>query len=526
VDKIGFEKSIYDTTKRVKKTVTNLANALHVDTRERTIREHLFFKKNQPLNPYKLADNERFLRDKDFILDARIVVVPIDGTDSVDLMVITRDVFSIGATVGGTIPGAPEIGIYDANIGGRGQLLYLNTVYDSERDPQFGYSLIYRKSSLLGSLTNVELGYTQMNTGRSIGKEEEYAAYVRLSRPLVSPYTRIAGGMEISRNKSANVNQKPDSLFLAYNYSVFDAWIGYNIGINRAVKNRNRQMLAFRYFNGYYFDQPEQEEYTEKVKYNSGYGYLSEFTFYRQDFYKTRYVFGFGRTEDVPYGISLAFSGGYIKQITHERPYAGIKFNYSEASKKGNFHKIMVESGGYWGKDSLSNKGQFEDITLQVGGAYFTRLMHIKRYKVRSYVTGTYTQIFNRQIIDLLDISNKMIPGFRADSLDSQKRFTGHIESILYTPWSLLGFRFAPFVAADAVTVDCVPCQKTRAFWGYSVGFRTRNENLIFGTMEVKLTYIPEVEFGGSKMAFSFKQNLRVKNTGTFVRPPTLVKYN
>ena len=162
-----------------------MANALHSDTREKTIRQHIFFKQYQPLNPYELADNERFIRDKDFIMDCRIVATPIEGTDSVDVTVLTRDVFSLGITLGGTFPTSPEIGIYDANIQGKAQRLQFTALIDQDRDPKFGYSLFYRKSSILGSLTNIDLAYTQLNTGLSVGDEEEFAYLVRITRPLV-----------------------------------------------------------------------------------------------------------------------------------------------------------------------------------------------------------------------------------------------------------------------------------------------------------------------------------------------------
>jgi hypothetical protein len=229
--------------------------------------------------------------------------------------VITRDVFSLGATIGGSFPTAPEIGIYDANVDGRAQRIQFTALVDQERDPKFGYSIFYRKSSVFGSLVNLDLAYTQLNDGRSYGAETEYTAAVRLSRPLVSPYSRIAGGLEISQNWSQNVYNEPDTSFLKYRYNIFDSWIGYNIGINKEISNRNRHFLALRYFDGTYLDQPDQPEYEEEKKYNSVSGYLGEFSFYRQNFYKTRYVFGFGRTEDIPYGTSMGVTAGYIREL-------------------------------------------------------------------------------------------------------------------------------------------------------------------------------------------------------------------
>ena len=521
IERIGFEKSIYDSAKKVATAVTRISNALHTDTRHKIIRKHLFIHKNKPLNPAELADNERFLRDKDFILDSRIIVTPVEGTDSVDLTVITRDVFSLGGTFGGSFPTAPKIGVYDANVGGQGQRIEFTTLIDQDRTPTVGYSALYRKSSIFGSLTNLELRYTQLDDGLSFGDEKEFALLMRLDRPLVSPYTRIAGGGELSNNWSQNVRSKPDSTYLKYQYRVVDGWLGYNIGIKKDISNRNRKFLAIRSFDGSYSEQPDQEAYYELRKYNNIYGYLSEFTFYRQNFYKTRYVFGFGRTEDIPYGFTLGFTGGYVKQLRIDRPYAAAKLNYGTARKKGDFVRLQTQVGGYLRNDKM------EDVILQGGVAYFTRLFQLNRYKSRNLISATYTQLINHATIDYLNVNKTEIPGFNSDSIRANKRFAVHAETALFTPWTLIGFRFAPFGSVDMVALKCVQCATSNElYWGLGGGLRTRNENLIFGTIEMKMTYIPKDQYGNSKFVFGFKQNLQVKNKGSFVKAPSLILYN
>src|SRR5690606_34899993 len=54
IDRIGFERSFYNGTKKVRKAIVNVSNALHVDTRQQIIRNHLFIRENKPLNPYKV----------------------------------------------------------------------------------------------------------------------------------------------------------------------------------------------------------------------------------------------------------------------------------------------------------------------------------------------------------------------------------------------------------------------------------------------------------------------------------------
>jgi hypothetical protein len=338
---------------------------------------------------------------------------------------------------------------------------------------------------------------------------------------LVSPYLRLAGGLEVSRNWSDNIYGEPDSTFLDYEYKVFNGWVGYNMGIKKPAGERGRSFLAVRYFDGYYIDEPQLDEGQEEPRYNSAFGYLSEFTFYRQNFYKTRYVFGFGRTEDVPYGISLGITGGYVRELYIERPYSAFKLRYMNANKRGDFHRFIFQTG------SFMRDNRLEDFVVQGGAAYFTRALNASRSKVRGFLSADYTQIINRTVSPWLEINKNYIPGFKSDSLKADSRLALSFQTILYTSRAILGFRMAPFVQVDLAAVKCDLCDyRKNTYWGLSGGLRTRNENLIFGTIELRATYIPADEFGKSKFVFNFKQNLRVKNTGIFVREPSIIRYN
>lgn len=516
IRQIGFETSIYDSAKKIKKVVAGLADALHRHSNETTIRNHLFVHEGDLLNPFLLADNERFLRDLDFILDSRIVVAPVDASDSVDLVVITRDVMSLGVRLGGSPPSSLEFSLFDANFFGGGQRLQFDGLFDNARTPGFGFGLNFRKSSLLGSLANVEIGYTQLNEGRSYGHENEYAYYLRVDRPLVSPYSRLAGGVEISRNWSENVYQKPDTTFLDYQYTITDTWLGYNIGVHREVDDRRRYFVAARYFNGSYLNPPDQPEYETTPRYNDIKGVLYEGTFYRQNYYKTRYVLGFGRTEDVPYGIRTSVALGYLTISEITRPYAAYKLRYSAANKKGGFYNIGFQAGSF-----LNGKDAFEDATIDVRARYFTKAFSLRRYKLRVGLAAGLTRLVNRYTGEPLKVTRNEIYGFSADSLFGTRRLSLRSQVVLYTPWQLLGFRFAPFAATDWARLDC-PDSKCgiNDIIGLSAGFRTRNENLIFGTIEVRGTYVPDNGFGESDFYLEVRQNLRIKNTGQFAGPP------
>ena len=162
---IDFQRTVYDTTKNIRNTVTRLGNALHSTSKDWVIRDNLFIRENRPVNPYKLADNERHLRDLDFLLDAKFYIIPLrKSPDSVDIVVLTRDVFSLGGTVYPSTS-RTRLRLYDANLGGWGQRLQFNALMEPDRHPDVAYEFLYRKNSIGGTFINGTVGYTQLNTG-------------------------------------------------------------------------------------------------------------------------------------------------------------------------------------------------------------------------------------------------------------------------------------------------------------------------------------------------------------------------
>lgn len=524
---IGFERNINDTTKyRVVNTVTRVANSLHVDTKVKVIRNNLFFKANRPLDPYKLSDNERYLRDLPFILDARIVVKPIRGNrDQVDVIVYTRDVFSIGGSLSAKSKTGVEYRVYDANLSGWGQRMEYRSVVDIMREPRFGHQILYSKNSMYGSLINGTVSFTQLNTGVSRGLENENALYFKLDRPLVSPYTRWAGGLELSRNWSENVYSKTDTVFRNYGYFEKNLWVGYNIGIKNRVENRNRYFIAIRTYGQSFYDRPEQPEEEMNITYNNEQFVLGAFTFYNQNFYRTKYVYGFGRTEDVPYGTRMSFLFGQTKQINRVRPYIGVEIERSIFHKRGDFMEYAFRVGGYEFENDL------QDVTVQVSANLFSRLMIFKGLKIRQSLGGSYASILKRNFEPLLRIDNDFgIERFRSDSAIGTQRLGLSFETAVYIRPTLLGFHFAPFVFADMAMVSPQHAVLTRQkpYFGLGGGVRTRNENLIFGTVELRMYYFPRIpeQEDISKFRITLSSNLRVKYSSSFVKAPTLIRYN
>lgn len=527
VNRIGFERSVIDTARRLRTFVTKAANRLHNDTKEWVIRNNLFVKEGKPLNAYRVADNERYLRDLNFILDSRIYVRPVAGSpDSVDLEVVTRDVFSLGASATPRGPTEYRFRIQEANLGGMGQQLRYAGVFDSERTPAVGHEVIYRKINLFGSFVDATLGYTQIDNGFSAGNENEYARFLRLSRPLFHPFSRWAAGVEVSENHSMNVFAKPDSAFARYAYTINDYWAGYSFGFRTLPsdlkENRNRKFIAFRFFEEVFTTRPAPELLNrDQLLYAGRVTALGQLTFFKQDFFRTRYVLGFGRTEDLPYGYKASFTAGWEEELGRRRPYAGTEVSYSFITRKGHYLTLGASYATYAGEQTN------EDGLVSLTAARLSRLWETGRYKFRHQGNMGFTKQLNQRVKRPLDVREENgLLGFRPDSLAGNKRFFWRNEVVMYTPWRVLGFHLAPVARVDIAflgTPGTPLLTREHFFPGFSAALRARNENLIFETVELRVYHFPKPVPGVDPVRIEVRSNIRIKFPTSLVSAPATV---
>ena len=530
IERIGFEKNVIDTAHTIFSWVARTGNKLHNTTKEWVIRNNLFIREGKPLNSYRVADNERYLRDLEFILDSRIFVKPVEGTlDSVDLLVVTRDVFSLGGSFNPSGINTTKFSVQEANLGGMGQRVQYTGLFDNTRAPMFGSQLLYRKNNVVGSFINASLTYSTIMNGSPYGRENERSFSVDLSRPLFMPYTRWAGGVTLSRNHSANVFNRPDTVFQHYHYNVQDYWVGYSFGHKKKLKdireNRNRKFFAVRAFQQHYTVLPDVPlNINDRALYNNRTSLLGQLTFFRQDFYKTRYVLGFGRTEDIPYGYRLSVTGGWENERRLRRPYAGAEIYRSIVFPKGSFFTYTVRLASYY------RMARVEDALLSVNLTRYSRIYQFRKTKVRHQLDLGYAQQFNnseiKRQLDINDVNG--ISRFRPDTLLGNRRMNLRSETIIYTPWKVLGFNVAPLARIELAYLSAkheTVFQSKNFFTGFSGGVRVRNENLIFNTIEARVFLYPHTVEGISNIGFNIQANLKIKYPTILVSAPATV-YN
>ena len=152
------------------------------------------------------------------------------------------------------------------------------------------------------------------------------------------------------------------------------------------------------------------------------------------------------------------------------------------------------------------------------------------RWKQRTFINAGVTRQLNTLLNEPLFIdSDYGLREFRNDTLfGGDLRATVKAESVFYNDWSLIGFKFAPFVFANAVYMKGpMPRLLDRHFFpSVGGGVRVRNESLVFGTVEFRGFYYPNNNFYNEKIRFEINTNLRFKYNEYRVRRPELITVN
>ena len=532
---VGFNQSLNDTTEIRKNLAIQVANKLHRNTREVTIRKNLFFKEGDVLLPLLIADNERFLREQPFISDAVIVVYKsIMYKDSVDIIILTKDVFSIAGNFSINGSGRVKTEVREENLVGTGSRLSFSSLYDKKRNPDIGFGAEFIERNIKGTFLSGSLGFKTFKNAIVNNRFEENAAYIKLEKPLINRYTEWTGAFMLSLNQSTNgyLDSTQYKFTSQYRYKSGEIWGGYNIGWGRKrttdSEKRLRHFVAARVFYNYFDKVPVIFKDSFNYNYANLNGLLVSYSLYKQNFYRSKFIYGFGRNEDIPIGINASVTAGWTNKQGRLRGYYGAEFDASHYSQRGFFSAYTARVGAYRGVTS------FEDIGLLMSINHFTKLRQLNpKWLNRNFLSLSYTRLFERKLNEPIKLQSDFgLPYFRTDSLnflEAVSRATFKFESVFFNLNKYLGFRFAPFIFTEVSFLKPVvnPTNKTDQYTSLGAGIRTRNENLVLGTIELRAYYFPQVvTIGMSRWKFAFTSNLRFKYNSTLVSKPDIVGVN
>ncbi len=487
----------------------NVLNKTHFNTNEIIIRKKLLFTEGDTISPLTLSDNERILRQLSYIDDARIIVVPVSDEES-DIIVLTKDVYSLGGDFVYKGLKAGNVSLFEKNILGLGHEFGIEVPYNSKLAGSPGFGFHYLIDNIGTSFLNLNLYYLDGLGQKTYG--------FNLSRNLISSTTKYAGGISV---KQMYTTEDLDTLIVPepLKYNLQDYWLSRAFMINR--ESVSRIIVGVRYTNNNVFDRPLilPDSYYSLQKFRL---YLVSLALSVQKYYKTSLIYGYGRTEDVPYGGLMKFTGGREFNEFKQRTYFATELSYGNSVKALGYFYASAGFSSYI-RESQTEQGQ---LSLKLN--YFSNLVSLGEIQIRNFLNLDYTRGFDRYTDEHLAFRNDNgFSGFRNDSITGNQRLQVSLESVLFSPVNLSGFRFAFFWFTDfsflSGTNEIIADGNTLSSIGF--GVRIRNDNLVFKTIQIRLGFFPSFPDYSkiSNMHVSGEQLLRPDNFDS--GPPSIIPY-
>jgi hypothetical protein len=477
-----FGQSIQDTSQKAENWNEKLGNSLHINTQEKVLRNRLLISSGDTINPLILTDNERLIRELPFIDDAIIYINEV-SPDSVDISFYTKDVFSLGAGFELFDVKYGRAGIWNKNLLGVGHELYYYLSWNYNENQKYGHRIGYHIQNIGNTFITANTEY--INQWRL----ESFKIY--LNRDFITPQTKYAGGAGYEWIREIRNVEFPDTVFTdqLLNYNLQDFWFGRSYMFSSSQNEKTRRNIALTgRITRYQFQSRPEVDVTILSEFHDRTTFLASAGLTNQHFRKSKLIYGFGRSEDIPLGSMLTVTSGIEMNEYLNRPYLG--FNYSLAGEWLDIGYLyqQLEVGGF------INEG-IEQGEISYNLKYFTPLMNsIGRYNYRLFAAAKYRIGLNRFEDEFLQFSkNDDIRGLTSINLRGNQLMSINLESVCYSPHKPLGFRFVYFLFIDAglITNRNKVLIKNPVYTGFGAGLRFKNENLVFTTIQMRLSYYP-----------------------------------
>ncbi len=490
-----FGPDFTDTAKITNIWLEKWANKLHSKSNLYVIRKNLWIKEGQELDPDLIMDNERLLRSLPYLKDVRIIIKPHPfNNNMVDILILTKDVFSLGISgnIGSINKG--EIGIYDKNILGVGHEIGTKLIAHTDLTPHIGFEAYYAINNVKGGFFDFSAGYT--NTYLREGM------FFSFERDFLRPQSVYAGGLTFLRSFRSDRINLSDHVLIDYplDYLFLDTWYGRRL--KRATNPNDSRFqinISGRVRYTSFYDRPQPDNDGNQFFANSTF-YLGSLSFSRRSYVRDYLIYSYGITEDIPKGYLHELVFGYDHNEFGDRWYSHLYLSTGNLFKNKPFYFFTSFGLGTFWKPDGAEQGM-ADLKIN----YISPLFQVWRNQSRQFIKLNYTLGINRfEIEDLLLRNSDGIRGFGSRIGKGKQRLTLNVENVFFQKRSILNFQTAFFSFFDAGIVG--PANesifKQSYYAGLGLGLRIRNENLIFKTIQIRLAYYPNHPSDVSSIGF------------------------
>ncbi len=492
-----FGPTVYDTLRTSDSKFIRLLNSMNPKTKNFVIKNNLLFKSGQEVEPLVISNSERILRNLPFIYNARILITDITpGSDSVDVLIITKDVFPLGLSFSAKGIDEYDFSIWDVNFLGLGHMFDNTITFQPDGGRLIRYSRgQYKMENIAGTFIQGEVLYENFS--------ESTKKMIKFHREYIPLRSIWIGGTGIQKKTYRDIFPDYDT---TYEYDVGlnqqEIFLGQSFYLNRKYsENISPQYFVpqIRFSRMDFFKRPFVSADSNQL-YQNRLLLLSSISFFRNNYYESNYILQMGKIEDLPYGMKLTITGGYEFGEFYDRTYCGLDISGANHIDKIGYLYAAASLG------SFIRSNSFDQGEIKMNMQYFTKLFTTKKkFRFRHYAGVTYNIMTNSFYYDRMHFNDELgFHGLKKDSIFGSQRLQFFFSTIAFTPWYFYGFRFAleGSINIGLIGSNKEPLLKNTMYSGIVFGIRIKNENLVFETLKISIAYYPIVPDGASHFGF------------------------
>ena len=482
LDPFGF--NVRDTSVQPRSFIQKGGNILHNKSSQFTIRNQLLIRKGKPLDPLELKESERLIRQSEYARDLVVSVEPVPYSDSIDVFIREQDLWSIGMGIAAT-PLKETVLYKDKNFAGL-----------SHQTEVYWYHYNDTQENLVeGSYTIPYLRNTYMTaTGYFTSNPDAYMNGLVVNRPFYSALTKWAWGAEYLFHGLTDSAGILDSPRLAYpvHYNDLDVWLGrsFPLSISNSIEARSTRLITTaRYLNRTYTKKIPEALDTSQLYFNSNL-YMGGIGISNRTYYRDYYIYRYGIPEDVPAGRIAELLLGYEQGKNTGRVYAGAVAGFGSHFDRFGYLSLIGEYGTYL------RRAKPEQSVINATVGYFSDLLTISNWRLRQFIKVQSVYGINRKGGELININDENgIKGFESEGLTGTNKLIITLQSQVYLPYNLLGFRFAPFIFCNFGMLGTEESSflSNRLYQAYGIGLLVKNELLTINTFQISIGIYPYI---------------------------------
>ncbi|HLP72184.1 MAG TPA: hypothetical protein VK155_04715 [Bacteroidales bacterium] len=497
-----FGNNIRDTSEHPHTLLFKTGNWVHTKTNIGVIKNLLLLRENQVYDSLMAKESERLLRSHDFIRDIYLSVIG-STADSVDLELRAVDVWSLLPFLSrkSTETG---IGFSDLNFAGTGSRLEItgwwkkygggNITHVSYLLPNFRNSYISLNVQFLfapgGNLLDLrEFGHyyyspVSSNPQYMFPRNNNIVRSVEINRPFYSPVARWAGGIFYGQIMTTQNWISSDTLrYLSARTNIQDLWGGrsWQIGREKPTGRITSFVLSGRFVRTY--TPNRSAEIISARLFPTHTYFFGSVSLSSRKYYRDKYIFNYGKIEDVPSGRIAGITFGEDFQ-QRSRLYIGLYAGI------GNYYRFgYLSTFLSYGTFKNSTDG-FQQGILTGRITYFTPLLSIGDWRIRQFVRPTFVFGINKSPADNQPL-NVGIKGFEAVESRASSVSIISLQTQTYAPWDIAGFHFGPYIFTHIGLLGEPGRPQGRLYSLVGLGVLIKNDYLMFSTFQLSLSFYP-----------------------------------